>query len=62
MVTRVDGRTHAVTKQVRIEAAQALAVGAGSAWVSVAGGTRDGTLPRGGMHPRRVRRRDARTC
>ena len=45
MVTRVDGRTNAVTKQVRIEAVQSLAVGAGSAWVSVAGGTRDGALP-----------------
>jgi ABC-type branched-subunit amino acid transport system substrate-binding protein/streptogramin lyase/predicted Ser/Thr protein kinase len=45
VVTRVDGRTNAVTKRVRIEAVQSLAVGAGSAWVSVAGGTGDGTLP-----------------
>ena len=45
VVTRVDGRTNAVTEQVPIEAVQALAVGAGSAWVSVAGGTAGGTLP-----------------
>ena len=51
MVTRVDGRTNAVTKQVRIEAVQSLAVGAGSAWVSVAGGTRDGTLPAAACTP-----------
>lgn len=45
VITRVDARTNAVTKQVPIEAVQSLAVGAGSAWVSVAGGTGDGTLP-----------------
>ena len=44
VLARVDARTNAVTR-VRIEAAQALAVGAGSAWVSVAGVTRAGTLP-----------------
>jgi branched-chain amino acid transport system substrate-binding protein len=45
VITRVDGRTNAVTKRVPIESVQSLAVGAGSAWVSVAGGTRVGTLP-----------------
>ena len=53
-------RTNAVTKRVRIEAVQSLAVGAGSAWVSVAGGTRGGHAAAGGLHRRRVRRRDAR--
>jgi ABC-type branched-subunit amino acid transport system substrate-binding protein len=51
VVTRVDGRTNRVTTKVRIEAAQALAVGAGSAWVSVAGGTREGTLPAPACNP-----------
>jgi ABC-type branched-subunit amino acid transport system substrate-binding protein/DNA-binding beta-propeller fold protein YncE/predicted Ser/Thr protein kinase len=45
VLARVDARTNAVTRRVRIDAAQALTVGAGSAWVSVAGGTRAGTLP-----------------
>ena len=45
VLARVDARTNAVTRTVRIEAPQALAVGAGSAWVSVAGATRAGTLP-----------------
>jgi ABC-type branched-subunit amino acid transport system substrate-binding protein/streptogramin lyase len=45
VITRVDGRTNAVTKRVRIDSVQSLAVGAGSGWVSVAGGTRAGTLP-----------------
>ncbi len=44
VLARVDARTNAVTR-VRIGAAQALAVGAGSAWVSVAGATRAGTMP-----------------
>ena len=37
--------TNAVTERVRIGAAQALAAGAGSAWVSTAGATAAGTLP-----------------
>ena len=45
VLARVDVRTNAVTRRVQIEAAQALTVGAGSAWVSVAGATRAGTLP-----------------
>ena len=45
VLARVDAGTDTVTRRVRIEAAQALAAGAGSAWVSVAGGTRAGTLP-----------------
>jgi ABC-type branched-subunit amino acid transport system substrate-binding protein/streptogramin lyase len=51
VVTRVDGRTNAVTEQVPVEAVQALAVGAGSAWVSVAGGTGGGTLPAAACTP-----------
>ena len=58
VIARVDARTNAVTKRVRIEAVQSLAVGAGSAWVSVAGGTRRRHAPGGGLHRRRVRRRD----
>ncbi len=45
VLARVDARSNAVTRRVRIDAAQALAVGVGSAWVSVAGVTRVGTLP-----------------
>ena len=37
--------TNAVTARVPVGAAQALAAGAGSAWVSVAGGSRNGVLP-----------------
>jgi ABC-type branched-subunit amino acid transport system substrate-binding protein len=44
-VSRVDPRTNAVTDSVEVGAAQSLAAGAGSAWVSVAGRPRDGTLP-----------------
>jgi ABC-type branched-subunit amino acid transport system substrate-binding protein/streptogramin lyase len=44
VVTRIDDRTGARTA-VEVGAAQALSVGAGFAWVSVAGGTRDGALP-----------------
>ena len=43
-VSRVDPRTNAVTS-VPVGAAQALAAGAGSAWISVAGGSRNGVLP-----------------
>ena len=44
-VSRVDPATNAVTARVPVGAAQALAAGAGSAWVSVAGGSRSGVLP-----------------
>jgi len=44
-VSRIDPRTNAVTARVPIGAAQALAAGAGSAWVSTAGGSEEGTLP-----------------
>ena len=44
-VSRIDPRTNTVTASIPVGAAQALAAGAGSAWVSVAGGTDDGALP-----------------
>jgi branched-chain amino acid transport system substrate-binding protein len=44
-VTRIDPGTNAVTARIPIGAAQALAVGAGAAWVSTAGVTRAGSLP-----------------
>ena len=44
-VARIDPATNAVTARIPVGATQALAAGAGSAWVSVAGATRDGTLP-----------------
>jgi YVTN family beta-propeller protein len=44
-VSRIDPRTNAVTAKVRVGAAQALAAGAGSAWVSLAEGARAGVLP-----------------
>ena len=44
-VSRVDPRTNTVTSKVAVGAPQALAAGAGSAWVSVAAGTKDGSLP-----------------
>ncbi len=44
-VSRIDPRTNRVTETTRVGAAQAIAAGAGSAWVSVAGGTRGGVLP-----------------
>jgi ABC-type branched-subunit amino acid transport system substrate-binding protein len=45
IVTRVDPVTAKVTSRTRIGAAQALAAGAGSAWVSTAGAAAAGTLP-----------------
>jgi branched-chain amino acid transport system substrate-binding protein len=45
MVSRIDPRTNAVTARIPIGAAQALAAGAGAAWVSTGGGTPEGTLP-----------------
>ena len=44
-VSRIDPRTNTVTTKVAVGAPQALAAGAGSAWVSVAAGTKDGNLP-----------------
>ncbi|MFL5858959.1 MAG: ABC transporter substrate-binding protein, partial [Solirubrobacteraceae bacterium] len=44
-LARIDPHTSDVTARVHIGAAQALAAGAGSAWVSTAGGSRGGTLP-----------------
>ena len=44
-VTRIDPDTNHVTARIPIGAAQALAAGAGSAWVSTAGRSRAGTLP-----------------
>ena len=44
-VARIDPASNAVTARIPVGATQALAAGAGSAWVSVAGATRDGTLP-----------------
>ena len=44
-VSRVDSRTNLVTARVPVGAAQALAAGAGSAWIAVAGGARNGVLP-----------------
>ena len=44
-VTRIDPDTNHVAARIPIGAAQALAAGAGSAWVSTAGRSRAGTLP-----------------
>jgi YVTN family beta-propeller protein len=44
-VSRIDPRTNTVVAKVPVGASQALAAGAGSAWISVAGGERDGVLP-----------------
>ena len=44
-VSRVDPASNQVAARVPVGAAQALAAGAGSAWVSVAGGSRSGVLP-----------------
>src|SRR3954454_12884351 len=43
-VSRIDPKTNQVT-HIPVNAAQALAAGAGSAWVSSAGGAKPGTLP-----------------
>ena len=45
IVSRIDPRTNAITARIPIGAAHALAAGAGSVWVSTAGGTAAGTLP-----------------
>jgi ABC-type branched-subunit amino acid transport system substrate-binding protein/DNA-binding beta-propeller fold protein YncE len=44
-VARIDPDTNGVSAELPVGAVQALAVGAGSAWVSTAGATRAGTLP-----------------
>ena len=44
-VSRIDPATNAVTAEIPVGATQALAASSDSAWVSVAGGTRDGVLP-----------------
>jgi serine/threonine-protein kinase len=44
-VTRIDPRTGDVKATIPVGGAQALAAGAGSAWVSSAGGSESGTLP-----------------
>jgi YVTN family beta-propeller protein len=44
-VSRIDPRTNDVTARVDVGASQALAAGAGAAWVSAAAGAKDGTLP-----------------
>ena len=43
-IARVDPRTNKVAAKASVGAPQALAAGAGSAWVSVAGGTTEGAL------------------
>jgi branched-chain amino acid transport system substrate-binding protein len=45
VISRVDPLTNRVTARVRVGAPQALAAGAGSAWVSVAADASDGVLP-----------------
>jgi ABC-type branched-subunit amino acid transport system substrate-binding protein/DNA-binding beta-propeller fold protein YncE len=45
MVSKIDPRTNKVTDRIPVGAAQAIAAGAGSAWVSTAGGAEAGTLP-----------------
>jgi ABC-type branched-subunit amino acid transport system substrate-binding protein/DNA-binding beta-propeller fold protein YncE len=45
LVSRIDPRTNSVTARVDAGAPQALAAGAGSAWVSAAGAAPDGMLP-----------------
>jgi len=44
-VARIDPGTNNVTTRTSVGAPQALAAGAGAAWVSVAGGTTEGALP-----------------
>jgi len=44
-VSRIDPRTNRVTSRRPIGPVQALAVGEGAAWVTIAGAARDGTLP-----------------
>jgi ABC-type branched-subunit amino acid transport system substrate-binding protein/DNA-binding beta-propeller fold protein YncE/predicted Ser/Thr protein kinase len=50
-VSRIDPRTNRVTSRRPIGPVQALAVGEGAAWVTVAGAARDGTLPAAACSP-----------
>ena len=50
-VSRIDPRTNRVTSRRPIGPVQALAVGEGAAWVTVAGAARDGTLPASACSP-----------
>ena len=47
-VARIDPRLNRVTARTSVGAPQALAAGAGAAWVSVAGGTTEGALTASG--------------
>jgi ABC-type branched-subunit amino acid transport system substrate-binding protein len=51
MVARIDPRTNAVSARTSVGAPQALAAGAGAAWVSVAAGTTEGALPASACGP-----------
>jgi ABC-type branched-subunit amino acid transport system substrate-binding protein/predicted Ser/Thr protein kinase len=51
VVSRIDPRTNRVTARTSIGAPQAIAAGAGAAWVSVAGGTTEGSLQVSGCGP-----------
>jgi ABC-type branched-subunit amino acid transport system substrate-binding protein/DNA-binding beta-propeller fold protein YncE len=51
VVSRVDPRTNDVTARTSVGAPQAIAAGVGSAWVSVAGGTTEGSLEVSGCGP-----------
>jgi ABC-type branched-subunit amino acid transport system substrate-binding protein len=44
VVSRIDPRTNGVTARTSVSAPQAIAAGAGAAWVSVAGGTTEDSL------------------
>ena len=50
-VSRIDPRTNRVTSRRPIGPVQALSVGEGAAWVTVAGASRDGTLPASACSP-----------
>jgi ABC-type branched-subunit amino acid transport system substrate-binding protein/streptogramin lyase len=51
VVSRIDPRTNNVTARTSVGAPQAIAAGVGSAWVSVAGGTTEGSLEVSGCGP-----------
>ena len=59
-VSRVDPRTNAVTAKTATGTPQALAAGAGAAWVSAAGGTTKGALTIPACGERGLRRQEAR--
>jgi branched-chain amino acid transport system substrate-binding protein len=50
-VSRIDPATNRVSARTAVSTPQALAVGAGAAWVSVAGGTTEGALTVSGCGP-----------